>query len=480
MPLSTARTSAVLNSIWAHNRLAAALFWAKLFAAVCDSKIGPAHLGMIGVTIMKTGSFAGHRGIRLTLGRNLLAAVFAVTLTLGALTATQAMAESYRIMSGDTLKIDVFLSPEHSAETKVDDNGQISLPAVGRIHASGLTLEEIETSIVDKLTKLSDISSVRVTASVSEYRPVFVIGLVNTPGRFPYVSRTTVLQALALAGGIGNPLYRRSAQANNPADLVDRQERFDVATLQFWSAMARRTRLLAEQSGAAAIEFPADFVAKLSAAGEQGALEREKEIFSARLQTMANSLEIIKAQKVIVRQEIESAKSYAVEVSQSVPAMQKELENLTSLRDKGLTRRLEVLTVQRQVSDMQRETRASDLSIARSQRELNDLDKQESNLKGLRLAEVAQALVDTETEIATLKARLDNQARLLPAGSNLSAAPGATENPAETPVAFEIVRLNADGVANSVSANEDTLLVPGDVLKVIAAPSAAAVPPVSN
>ena len=416
---------------------------------------------------MKNRSVPVCRGIWLACRSWLRATVFAATFALMPLTFSMASAEPYRVMSGDMLRVDVFLSPEHSAEIKVDDAGQITLPALGRVKVSGLTADEIEIAIREKLTTLSEISSVRVVVSVVEYRPIFVLGFVNNPGRYPYSARTTVLQALALAGGIGNPLVRRNALGNNPADLVDRQEKYEVGTLQYGSALARRARLLAEQSGADAIDFPADLVDQLNRTGRLGVLDREKDIFNSRKQSLTHSLEVIDAQRKIVQQEIESSKSYAATVSQSVPEMQKELENMSNLREKGLTRRIEVLNMERYVADMQQQKRQSELTVTRSGRELNDLDKQAAILTAQREAEVAQALVDSEAEIAILRTRLDNQSRLLIAGNTSSAIAGA-ENENEMAVAFEIVRLNTDGMATNMAADENTLLVPGDVLEVVA------------
>jgi len=427
----------------------------------------PAHISVIEARAMKVMSVAVCRGIRLTCRACFRTTVLAASLALMPLTFSMASAEPYRVMSGDTLRVDVFLSPEHSSEIKVDDAGQITLPAIGRVQVSGLTAEDIENEVRKKLTSLSEISGVRVVVSVIDYRPVFVLGFVNNPGRYPYSARTTVLQALALAGGIGNPLIRRNALGNNPADLIDRQEKYEVGTLQYGSALARRARLLAEQSGADAIDFPADLVDQLNRTGRLGVLDREKDIFNARKQSLAHSLEVIDAQRKIVQQEIESSKSYAATVSQSVPAMQKELENMSSLREKGLTRRIEVLNMQRYVSDMQQQKRQSDLTVTRSGRELNDLDKQAAVLTAQRQAEVAQALVDSEAEIAILRTRLDNQSRLLIAGNTSSAIAGAG-NENEMAVAFEIVRLNTDGMATNMAVDENTILVPGDVLEVIA------------
>ncbi|TMJ37988.1 MAG: hypothetical protein E6G89_13095 [Alphaproteobacteria bacterium] len=426
----------------------------------------PAQISVIGTKAVKIRSVAAFRGIRLTCVAWFRATVLSATLALTPLTFSVASAEAYRAMSGDTLRVDVFLSPEHSAEVRIDDAGDITLPAIGRVHASGLTAEEIENAIRQKLTSLSDISGVRVVVSVTEYRPIFVLGFVSNPGRFPYSPRTTVLQALALASGIGNPVMRRNALANNPADLVDRQANYQVQTLQYWSALARRARLIAEQSGTDAIAFPADIVDQLKSTGRQSVLQREKEVFNARKQSLADSLEVIESQRKVVQQEIASSKIYADDVGRSVPEIQKELDNLTALRNKGLTRQIEVLSVQRYVSELQQQRQQSILTVTRSGRELNDLDKQAAGLASQRQAEVAQALVDTETEIATLKARLDNQSKLLVGVGTLPTATGVGDE-SEMAITYKIVRLKIDGAATTMAADENTLLVPGDVLEVV-------------
>jgi protein involved in polysaccharide export with SLBB domain len=403
------------------------------------------------------------------------AAACSFAVILAPLGVTAASAAAYKVMSGDTVKVDVFLSPENSAESKVDDSGQISLPALGRVQAAGLTVEEIETAIVDKLTKLSDNPSARVVVSVSEYRPIYVIGSVNSPGKFTYAARTSVLQATALAGGVGTPLVSRYDTGN----MIDRQEKYDVAIFQLYSALARQARLLAEQKDAQSIEFPADLVAKLTAVGQQSILDREVEIFNARRTTLKNSLDTIEAQRSVILAEIESARSYAADVRDSVPPMQKELDNLEQLRDKGLTRRLEVLTVQRQVTDMKRESRTTELGISRSQRDLNDLAKQALALKSQRLGEISQGLIDAEVEISTQRARIDNQSKILPAASTAPVASGTDASQVST-IKYEVVRINADGIAATISADENTLLEPGDVLKVLSVSPATTTDTVSN
>ena len=439
----------------------------------------PTHFGVIEAQAMKVRSVAACRSIRLTCRACFRAMILAASLALTPLTFSVASAEPYRVMSGDTLRVDVFLSPEHSSEIKVDDAGQITLPAIGRVQVNGLTAEDIENEIRKKLTSLSEISGVRVVVSVIDYRPIFVLGLVNNPGRYPYSARTTVLQALALAGGIGNPLIRRNGLGNNLADLVDRQVNYEVQTLQYWSAVARRARLLAEQSGADAIDFPANLVDRLKGLGNQVALDREKEIFNARKKSLANSLAIIDSKRKILQQEIENSKNYAANLSQWVPNIEKELEDIRNLRDKGLTRRTDVLTLQRYVSDVQQQKQQSDLTVTRSGRELSDLDNQAASLTAQRQAEVAQALVDSETEMAILQTRLDIQSKLLIVGGT-SPAVAAAESEDDMAVTYKIVRLNTDGAATNMAADKNTLLVPGDVLEVVAQAKTADKTAISN
>ena len=143
----------------------------------------PAQISVIGTQVIGIMSVAACRGMPLACRACFRAMVLAASLALTSLTFAIASAEPYRVMSGDTLRVDVFLSPEHSSEIKVDDAGQITLPAIGRLQVNGLTAEDIESEVREKLTSLSEISGVRVVVSVIDYRPIFVLGLVNNPGR---------------------------------------------------------------------------------------------------------------------------------------------------------------------------------------------------------------------------------------------------------------------------------------------------------
>jgi polysaccharide export outer membrane protein len=85
---------------------------------------------------------------------------------------------------------------------QIAGDGYINLPMVGRIHAAGLTIGGLETELSNRLRAY--ILHPQVTVFVSEYRsqPASVVGAVNTPGVIQLRGRKTLVEVIALAGGL--------------------------------------------------------------------------------------------------------------------------------------------------------------------------------------------------------------------------------------------------------------------------------------
>ena len=115
----------------------------------------------------------------------------------------QAAARDYRIGPLDTVSVTVYQEPQMSVgAAQIDAAGNVSLPLIGSIPASGLTASELSGRIAERLSQryLRDPQvTVAVTGSVSQR--VSVQGEVNQAGIFEIRGRTTLLEALALARG---------------------------------------------------------------------------------------------------------------------------------------------------------------------------------------------------------------------------------------------------------------------------------------
>jgi polysaccharide export outer membrane protein len=105
----------------------------------------------------------------------------------------------YRLDSGDQLRITVFGEPDLSGNFIVDGQGVISMSLIGEVTAKNLTIRELQRLIEVKL-KDGFVREPQVSAEVMNYRPYYILGEINKPGEYPYISGLTVMNAIASAG----------------------------------------------------------------------------------------------------------------------------------------------------------------------------------------------------------------------------------------------------------------------------------------
>lgn len=106
--------------------------------------------------------------------------------------------------AGDQIYITVFGQPDMSAEVTVNDNLQVTLPLVGSLKVGGLTPPTLEKLIAKRLKEGEYLLNPEVSIQVRQVRSqiMSVLGEVQRPGRFVLAGKMTVLDALAMAGGM--------------------------------------------------------------------------------------------------------------------------------------------------------------------------------------------------------------------------------------------------------------------------------------
>lgn len=107
---------------------------------------------------------------------------------------------SYKLGSGDRIKITVFQHEDLSGEFALDGAGNFAMPLIGEMKGYGLTTRELEKSIEQRLGD-GYIVDPQVSIEVLNYRPFYILGEVRNPGSYPYVNGMTIAEAVALAGG---------------------------------------------------------------------------------------------------------------------------------------------------------------------------------------------------------------------------------------------------------------------------------------
>ena len=108
----------------------------------------------------------------------------------------------YKIAPMDTLTVKVFKMPDLSGDFEVDLGGHISMPLIGEVTAYDLTTAQLDAALTQKLgEKYLQNPDVSVGIKSSTRRSVTVDGAVNKSGTFPVHGPTTLMQAVAAAGG---------------------------------------------------------------------------------------------------------------------------------------------------------------------------------------------------------------------------------------------------------------------------------------
>jgi polysaccharide export outer membrane protein len=151
--------------------------------------------------------------------------------------------DEYKLGRNDVLNIYVMDHPEMSSQrvdlgeisgTTIRKDGFVYLPVMGRVEAAGLTITQFEATVRDRAAQFVVNPQVAVEILDHASQKFFVLGNVRTPGTFPVDGDTTLLEALALAGGAddrGNLDEATVVRAGEllPINLGDLVKRGDVS-----------------------------------------------------------------------------------------------------------------------------------------------------------------------------------------------------------------------------------------------------------
>jgi polysaccharide export outer membrane protein len=117
------------------------------------------------------------------------------------LSATKPHDDGFVIGNGDVLAVSVWKQPDLSRSIPVRSDGKISLPLVGEVQATGQTPLKLEDELTRKLQPYLNEPEVTVIVEQINSQKFNILGRVAKPGSYPLVNPTTVLDAIALAGG---------------------------------------------------------------------------------------------------------------------------------------------------------------------------------------------------------------------------------------------------------------------------------------
>lgn len=183
-------------------------------------------------TLAQTGALAGCSSAPDTTNR----------IDIGSETSLETFATAYNLNSGDRIRITVFRHVDLSGEFVLNGRGNLAMPLIGEVRGSGQTLRELESQIEDAFKEGGFLVNPQVGVEVLSYRSFYILGKVNQPGSYAYVSSMTGIMAAAMGRGFtncarqlnmimqrGDKQIRQSMGLANvvlPGDILSIEERF--------------------------------------------------------------------------------------------------------------------------------------------------------------------------------------------------------------------------------------------------------------
>jgi polysaccharide export outer membrane protein len=108
----------------------------------------------------------------------------------------------YRLEPGDKLRIDVYKDDHMTQSVQIRPDGKITMPLVGDVLARGFTPLELRDRLAIVLEEYVNKPVVSVVVVEATAPLAYIVGEVNRPGAVVVQGRMTVLQALAVGGGL--------------------------------------------------------------------------------------------------------------------------------------------------------------------------------------------------------------------------------------------------------------------------------------
>lgn len=386
-----------------------------------------------------------------------------------------AVAAEYRLGSQDKVRLRVyewraaqdqlFEWEALNDEFTVAAGGTLPLPVVGDVPAAGRTPAEVARAVGERLqARLGLHERPDTSLDVVTYRPFYIVGHVDKPGEYPYRPGLTVLQALSIGGGLTRLADMGLMRLER--DVIVSRGDLALLDLERDALIVRGARLETERNGLDVLEVPPPLRRRAGNPTVALILTQERMIMQARWQAFRTQNEALEQLKAFLEKEITSLEAQIVTQDTQMRLVNRELQSVTTLVEKGLTAAPRQLGLERTVAQVQGDRLRLESSLLKAHQEISRANISILELRNGRSNEIALEARQTAAKLEEAERRADTAGRLL-REAEVTAPQFILERGRATraqPV-FTITR-GSGSDRTVVEASETTLVEPGDAIKV--------------
>jgi polysaccharide biosynthesis/export protein len=365
----------------------------------------------------------------------------------------------YRLDSGDVVEVSVFGVQDFKRRSAINVDGDISLPLLGDIRASGLTLAELRTKLRESLAKSNIIRSPDVTAELVEHRPFYVNGNVAKPGAHPYQPSLTVRHAVAIAGGYELLRFKMENPLLLAADL---RSQYESLWTEYVGREARVTTLRASLDGAEAPDFSKLEDAPLARRIISELVKLEMDYFNIRKVDQEKEAKYLEQAKKHAEDQVSALLGGRQKEEEALKLQTENLARTATLSKQGLTTATRLADDQRAVA-LQR-SRQLDVGarLADAQRILYEYDRRREKTDDDNRVRLLRELQEAVANLDRVRTQLQavGEKLLYVAAIKSQIAEGSFGEP------HIVIYRKIDGKQAPMAADESSDVQPGDVIDI--------------
>lgn len=370
----------------------------------------------------------------------------------------------YVVRADDKLKIKIFQYPELSGEYTVSSNGTIFIAAIGEVPVNGISTKEAAGRISERFVRAGLSDKPGTSVEVLQSRPVYILGDVQKPGEYPFRPGTTVLQAIGIAGGWMR--FNDPGMVRLDRDTITIKGEMRNQVRQYYQLIARRARLNAEIAMKSDVQFPSELVQQSQKdSAVRQLVDEERSLLNIHVESLRNQIESLEKTRDLYEREIDAILRQIQANRTQYDSVGKELKEVKSLFARGLTTVSRQANLERMQAQLEMNEQGFQTLILRSRQNISQVDQRIFDLKNDHNAKLTAELQRTRFDIDDIGIKFEtNRSLMLEAQFTtptlVSSFDGAVEARGLT-----VVRVQ-DGKTQTIDADENTELLPGDVLRV--------------
>lgn len=346
-----------------------------------------------------------------------------------------------------------------TGEFSIGADGLLSLPIIGEIRATGESTSTLASKIGSALQQKVGLSS-RPDASVQiiRYRPYYIMGEVEKPGRYEYQPNLTVLQAVSTASGFvrpgGSQLY------GVVRDTANSRGEIRVLTAERMALLARQARLAAEIGARSEINYPLE----LKNTAGISITKEETLLFNGRSESLTAKLAAISQAKSVLSSQLSALEAKNHSIGRQLELTRQDLSQVNDLMNKGMAIATRRLAAEQIVAGYESSQIDVQVAALKARQDLSQADRDIIDLKTKFRTDALQEATEIRAKIDITNEKIRTAKNLVKQGSVMAGNLMRREDTVEKVVPSYSVSRPSSSKVIALSGNDE--IQPGDVLQV--------------